>query len=158
MIKGVNRHRLSSNPMEKRLSEYFSLAFKKYNLSNIFKTQRQQQVAASLVQWLGSPVGQVLLSKSLGRSGIDALHYRSKNPSWFISMPDAWPEYEATTYMSMLSRIMDPNPSITTKILEYGDDDAAIDTMKWLDSSEGWSFLKEALDIEDLKQLSQYID
>lgn len=84
--KGLSQHRLSSNPLEKKYAEAWEeintdridgrlngrstldyLLSGKSNIQNGEVTDRDRQVAATVIQWLGSPVGQEFINKVLDR-------------------------------------------------------------------------------------------
>jgi hypothetical protein len=76
MVKGKNTHRLASNPLE----QAFAKAWERQNrqsgtLEYIMSAgdnnprevdEESQVVAATVIQWLGSPVGQHFLEEVLG--------------------------------------------------------------------------------------------
>jgi hypothetical protein len=75
--EGLSTHRLSSNPMEAAYAE----AWRKeapgtlpYLLHGQDKhdhdlTQQEATIAATIIQWLGSPVGQYFVDEVLAKSG-----------------------------------------------------------------------------------------
>jgi hypothetical protein len=64
--EGLSRHRLASNPLEKAFAEAWeeqaprTLGYLLYGqdcFTHTQVTQREAEVAATIIQWLGSPVG-----------------------------------------------------------------------------------------------------
>lgn len=80
---GLNQHRFSQNPLEEKFAKIWDNLntdqFGKIDGSGILEwiltknppeplksvTERDRKVAATIIQWLGSPVGQGFLSKVL---------------------------------------------------------------------------------------------
>lgn len=74
MTEGLHSHRLKSNPMEKRFAEcwderqvYGRTLEYILSVDNIPRpvNEHDEQVAATVIQWLGSPVGLSFLEKVL---------------------------------------------------------------------------------------------
>ena len=76
-VQGNNAHRLKQNPLEARFAEVWAEKVNrgdilKYLLSHPtaktlhFPTENEEMVAATIIQWLGSPVGQAFLTEVLG--------------------------------------------------------------------------------------------
>lgn len=70
--KGLRQYRFSTNPMEKRFAEVWEEHNKndralQYILSDdnvpVYPTEREKEIAATIIQWLGTPVGQGFLSE-----------------------------------------------------------------------------------------------
>jgi len=72
--EGLNTHRLKDNPEEKRFAKAWQrindtgslldyLLGDKYDGRPVEANEREAQVAATVVQWLGSPVGQGFLAE-----------------------------------------------------------------------------------------------
>lgn len=69
--KGLNTHRFRDNPEEKRFAEAWDEAQRGKTLAYLLctgdqrfpveATEREHEVAATVIQWLGSPVGQAWL-------------------------------------------------------------------------------------------------
>lgn len=71
-IKGLHTYRYADNPEEQRFAEAWEqqnkygrileylLSTHKYN-HPVSVTEREESIAATVVQWLGSPVGQAFL-------------------------------------------------------------------------------------------------
>jgi hypothetical protein len=74
-MRSINEHRLKSNPTERRLlglwgKENEDNKILKYildrsneNRGKYVPTEVEEEVAATVIQWLGSPVGQSFLAK-----------------------------------------------------------------------------------------------
>ena len=70
MTTGINKHRLESNPLELRFAVNwlkvnrdnqilkYILDRKPTNRGDYTPTKTEEEVAATIIQWLGSPVGQ----------------------------------------------------------------------------------------------------
>lgn len=75
MKKGIQHHRLASNPEEQRFATAWNeeqilkwiLAPPVYGAqqTSVTPSERDEEVAATVIQWLGTPVGNAFLS-SLG--------------------------------------------------------------------------------------------
>lgn len=77
-MAGINTHRLASNPMEQRFADQWAETNKnneilKYmldrthgNRGDYVPTPIEEETAATVIQWLGSPVGQWFLRDALG--------------------------------------------------------------------------------------------
>lgn len=74
-LNSINRHRLKDNPLEKRFVDRWEEDNRmgrtlEYILSNdntpVVPSDRDVIVAKTVIQWLGSPVGQGFLSQALG--------------------------------------------------------------------------------------------
>lgn len=88
--KGRNAHRLNGNPMEQLFAEHWDaspgvatgqdderhmldhLLSRSNTLSPPYATAVEHELAATVVQWLGSPVGMIFLASVIG----EALHSR----------------------------------------------------------------------------------
>lgn len=77
LVHSLNEHRLSSNPLEKRFLELWHEQNKfsgtlEWILSGgpvnerMTVSLRDAQVAATMMQWLGSPIGMAFLEETLG--------------------------------------------------------------------------------------------
>jgi len=66
--KGINQHRLLDNPLEKAYAEAWDkineqsdiLAYiisESHDNTKCYPTEREKELAATMIQWLGSPVG-----------------------------------------------------------------------------------------------------
>lgn len=74
-MKGLSAHRQKDNPLEKRFAEQWEEINERghvleYLLSGpenkrVDATPEQQELAATIIQWLGSPVGQFFLVEVL---------------------------------------------------------------------------------------------
>lgn len=68
-LKGLNQHRFKGNPEEKRFAEAWAAQGPKhlgYLLDNgewtpLTPSDHDEAIAATVIQWLGSPVGQIML-------------------------------------------------------------------------------------------------
>ena len=72
-MQGINAHRLSREPREKQFADAWAKANRdnqllRYildrshdNRGRYFPSEVEQEVAATIIQWLGSPVGQGFL-------------------------------------------------------------------------------------------------
>ena len=76
-LRGNNEHRLEQNPLEKRFAEIWENKVTDNRLLDYllshpnaktqhFPTDHEHFVAATVIQWLGSPVGQHFLTEVLG--------------------------------------------------------------------------------------------
>lgn len=81
--KGINSHRLSQNKLEQKFAESWEerntdrngmlngdgvldyLLAEKKNFPNFEATDRDREVAATVIQWLGSPVGESFVNSVL---------------------------------------------------------------------------------------------
>ncbi len=76
--KSVNMHRLADNPLEaKLLQRWRKMQGQSHTLEYIMSgplnerahlTERDMEVAATVIQWLGSPAGQYFVNEALDRS------------------------------------------------------------------------------------------
>ena len=73
-MKGKNTHRLAENPLEAKFAEVWegskygnTLAYILSDRPNdpTYVSEHDQEVAATVIQWLGSPVGQCFLEEVL---------------------------------------------------------------------------------------------
>ena len=66
--KGINQHRLLDHPLEKAYAEAWDKINEQYDIlayiiseshdnTKCYPTEREKEVAATIIQWLGSPVG-----------------------------------------------------------------------------------------------------
>lgn len=75
-VQGLNSHRLEYNPLENKFAETWeqqntvgsTLAYILSGPKNVRSdiSERDEVVAATVIQWLGSPVGQCFLEDVLG--------------------------------------------------------------------------------------------
>lgn len=75
-MDGKNTHRLDENPLEAKFAELWGKDYKYRDTLNYLLSERvnepthvnehDQEVAATVIQWLGSPVGQCFLEEALG--------------------------------------------------------------------------------------------
>ena len=86
-VYGLNHHRLKvrANAPERAMAEAWAkqLAASPGHLKHLLDdgadrrpaeiTERDDQIAATVIQWLGSPVGQHWLANALGDAGLKAL-------------------------------------------------------------------------------------
>jgi len=78
--KGIHTYRLATNPLEQRFAEMWEHHNKDYPYHGFdtvdslmskdsyhpdFATDEQREAMATVIQWLGSPVGQTFLSRVL---------------------------------------------------------------------------------------------
>lgn len=69
-VTGLHTHRFADNPEEKRFAEAYAAKMGRRNLEWLLScggevpaplSERDETVAATMIQWLGSPVGQGFL-------------------------------------------------------------------------------------------------
>ena len=88
-VRGLNSHRLEYNPIENAFAEAWeqqntiggTLAYLLSGPENVRSdvSERDEAVAATVIQWLGSPVGQCFLEDVLGIDIREQLYKKERN-------------------------------------------------------------------------------
>lgn len=82
--RGIRQYRFDSNPLERRFAEAWEELNNTYNHKGILNylltedsnnpnfeiTDREREVAATVIQWLGSPVGQKFIDSIMGTENL----------------------------------------------------------------------------------------
>jgi len=91
-VQGLNTHRFGQNPLERKFAESWDhvhdyspnqlgyLLDKTGSFHPPTPSDRDQVVAATVIQWLGSPVGFHWLAQTLGVEGAQKILDLAKNP------------------------------------------------------------------------------